>query len=360
MMDLKRIRAVALDIAGANRTYERQDDVSEFIWHLLERHYRMFLFSSNPDEDLSGEDFAHPGLVFLREAMPPGRALLQTHPELLAVETLWITDDPQTQRWIAEHGMPFMYLQPGDGTPPGGQFLPRLSELSALLHPTLLLMDDLVRMVDDLRRFRPEGPLLVGIGGPPRSDYQNFAVDLRMRLQQAGHELVELMDAGALMRSSEALLEAGEAAANPWVSEEAQRWLREAVLVPLGEGRAVYVKQRPAVLPEDFDAHFPLYVSAASVLLLIGELLFTAPVADALHLSVLLEVSPDETTRRLYEMPSGEKFDPKFTEQYLSREGHIYQDYLERNRVRERVSIRVDANREGAFRLDEREGRPLV
>ena len=57
---------------------------------------------------------------------------------------------------------------------------------------------------------------------------------------------------------------------------------------------------------------------------------------------------PGETPRGVYEIPPGERFDPKFTRQYLSREGRIYQAYLERHHVRERASLRVDANREGA------------
>jgi hypothetical protein len=360
MIDLKRIRAVALDIAGAGQSYERQDDLSEFIWHLLERHYRIYLFSSEKDDDLGGEDFAHPGVVFLREEMPPSQALLEAHPELLTPETLWITDDAQLQHWIHAAGLSFMHLKRHKQPPPGGQHLKRISELGALLHPTALLLRDLATMVDDVRRFRPTGALLVGIGGPPRSGFQQFALDLRTHLQEGGHELVELLDLSSLLRSTEVLLDAGEPRGSPWVSAEAGRWLREAVLRPLRAGEAVYVEAKPAPLPADFEAHFPLYISEASVVLLFAEHAFTQEVAEALDLSILLEVSPAETTRRLYEIPADERFDSKFTEQYLAREGRIYQDYLDRNRVRERASIRIDANREGAFCLDESEHAPLV
>ena len=359
MIDLKRIRAVALDIAGARQSYDRQDNLSEFIWHLLERHYRIYLFSSDKDEDLAGEDFAHNRLVFLREEMPPSQALLEAHPELLKPATLWITDDPQLQRWIHEAGLAFMHLEHGKQSLPGGQHLVRLSELSALLQPTTLLLRDLTVMVDDVRRFRPQGALLVGVGGPPRSGFQQFAVDLRTHLQDSGHELVELLDLSSLMHSTEALLERG-GSGSPWVSAEAGRWLREAVLAPLRAGKAVYVEHKPDALPADFGPHFPLYISEASVLLIFAEQALTQDVAEALDISILLEVSADETTRRLYEIPPDERFDPKFTNQYLTREGRIYQEYLDRNHVRERASIRIDANREGAFFLDESERAPLV
>ncbi|HKI98059.1 MAG TPA: hypothetical protein VKB51_06250 [bacterium] len=360
MIDLKRIRAVALDVAGAGHSHDRQNDLSEFIWHLLERHYQMYIFSSNTDEDLAGEDFAHPQLVFLREEMPPTKALLEAHPQLLAPETVWITDDAQLQAWIRAAGLPFMYLEHHGHDLAGGHHLPHLSELSALLNPTALLLRDLTAMVDDVRRFRPQGALLVGIGGPPQSGYREFTLDLRALLQDAGHDLVELMDVSSLMRPMEALLEGDGDLADPWVSPEAGRWLCEAVLAPLRAGEPVFVEKRPANLPADFDAHFPLYLSEASVVLLFAELVFTQEVAEALDLSILLEVSSDETTRRLYEIPGGERFDPKFTEQYLKREGRIYNDYLQRNRVRERASIRVDANRPGAFQLGETDPAPLV
>jgi hypothetical protein len=335
MIDLKRVRGIALDIAGADRSYEWQDEVSEFIWHLLSRHYRIYLFSSNSEDTLADEDFSHPRLSILREEMPPSRAVLEAHPELRQPETLWITDDPALQDWIRAAELPFIHLRHHEQALAGGQQVTHLAELGALLHPTALLLRDFTALVDDLRRFRPQGALLVGIGGPPRSGFQQFALDLRAHLQDAGHELV-------------------------WVSAEAERWLREAVLEPLRSGAAVYVERPPPALPADFGAHFPFYVSNASVLLLFGELLFTPGVADRLDLSILLEVSPEETTRRLYEIPAGETFDSKFSEQYMSREGAIYKAYLERNGVRERASLRIDANREGAFFLDERAGRPLV
>lgn len=360
MIDLKQIRAVAVDIAGANRSHDRQDELAECIWHLLQRHYRLYLFSTEKGEDLSREDFAHPRLTFLREAMPPSQALLEAHPELPTAATLWITDDEQLQRWIGQVGLEFMHLEHNGRTQPGGQHLPHLSELSALLDPTGLLLGDLTTMVDDLRRFRPRGALLVGLGGPPLSGFQQFAIDLRAHLQDAGHPLVDLMDLSSLQRSAEALLEQGDGPHAPWVSESAVRWLHESVVAPLKAGEAVYVESRPPELPADFGAHFPLYVSEESVLLVFSELVFTQELAQAFDLAILLEVSPEETARRLYEIPADERFDPKFTRQYLERDGRIYQDYLRQNRVRERASIRVNANQEGAFYLQEGTGTPLV
>lgn len=362
MIDLKRVRAVALDIAGARQSHERQDDLSEFIWHLLERHYHMYLFSTDANEDLADEDFEHPRLSFLREEMPPGSDLLEAHPELTDPHTLWVTDHAPLQHWLRDSGLGFLYLAAaGSERPAGGEHLKRLSELSTLLDPTALLLRDVGAMIGDIRRFRPKGALLVGLGGPPRSGFQQLAVDLRRQLQDNGHELVELMDLSSLMRSTEALLDEGGTAGGMWASPEVGQWLHEAVLEPLRAGEPVYVERRPEQLPRDFDAHFPLYISEESIVLMFAELLFTPEVAGSLDLSILLEVSPEETTRRLYEIPPNEeRFDPKFTEQYMKREGRIYQDYLRRNQVREKAGIRVDANRSSAFWLEEAEQTALV
>ena len=169
------------------------------------------------------------------------------------------------------------------------------------------------------------------------------------------------MDLSTLMRTTESLLDEGGTAGGTWANGEVSQWLQSAVLEPLRAGQPVYVERRPEFLPRDFDAHFPLYISQESIVLIFAELIFTPEVAGALDLSILLEVSPEETTRRLYEIPPDEnRFDPRFTEQYMKREGRIYQDYLRRHQVREKAGIRVDANQSTAFRLEEGEPQPLV
>ena len=77
---------------------------------------------------------------------------------------------------------------------------------------------------------------------------------------------------------------------------------------------------------------------------------FAPPLMGLFDVTVLLETSPQETTRRIYEIDE-QSFDAKFTGQYLAHEGRTYERYLERNSVRERVSLRVDANTPGTFFL---------
>ena len=71
MLNWEAIRSVTLDIAGTYDDGGFQDQVAELIWRLLERNYHIYLVSTNPDQTVDEEDFDHPGLVFLREGMPP-------------------------------------------------------------------------------------------------------------------------------------------------------------------------------------------------------------------------------------------------------------------------------------------------
>ena len=355
MMDLRRIRSVALDIAGAENSFKKQEEVSDFIASLLNRNYQIYLYTTNKKENISGEDFRHPRLVFLAEEMPPSPALLQSYPHLLAQETLWITNDGPLLHWIKEGGLSYISLGRKQGFALEGESIARLSELAALLDPTRFVLDHVVERVGGLRAARPHGALLVGVGGPALSGYQRFAIELRYRLQDAGHELVELMDLSKLLRSTDDVLEDDKRRPGAWVHRGVGRWMKEEVIAPLKQGGQVYLPEPPALLPADFSAHFPLFVSEQTVLLMFAEMLFTPMIAQASDLRVLLELSAQETTRRLYEIPAGERFDPKLSEQYLAREGKVYQDYLGKIAAVARASIRVDANQDNTFYFSEAE-----
>jgi hypothetical protein len=95
------------------------------------------------------------------------------------------------------------------------------------------------------------------------------------------------------------------------------------------------------------------------VVIFLGEMLFVPDIMGYLDVSLLLELTPTESARRLYEMPAGESFDPKFTAQYLEKEGGRYSAYLERNGVGQRVDIRIDANRPTGFRYADEPSPPV-
>jgi hypothetical protein len=220
------------------------------------------------------------------------------------------------------------------------------------------VIGDLVEAIAAKRRGMTRKSLLVGLGGPVLSGYQAFALDLKRDLELAGHPLVELLDLSPFLHASD-----DESAPPPqpgfWRERRAGEWLLRDVLGPIHAGRQVYVERLPPEAPPAFAAHLPLYLSEESVVLAFAEMLFVPEVRALLDLSILLDVSPKETTRRLYEMPDDEEFDPKFIEQYLAHDGKAYGEYLRTYRVEAQVDVRIDANRRSAFTLLG-QGRPLV
>ena len=360
MIDLKQIRSVALDIAISRSSNKSQEETAEFIWSLLQRNYHLVLFSTKEEQKLVEEDFQHPRLSFVNEEMPPSQAILKEHPKLLSSQTLWITDDPQMHAWLEEGGNNYSYKNTAKNISRNGMWINHLSELGALLDPTAFVAEGVATMLHDLRRFNKDKALLVGIGGPPGSGYQEFSINLRVHLQNSGFEIVDLMDLSSLMVDTDGTVSGESIPSAPWLSSDAGTWLQESVFEPLVHGEEVYFEAPPKELSGIFSAHFPLYVSRDSVLLIFSELLFLPPLVDVLDVSLLLEVSPEECTRRLFEIPPNESFDPKFTEQFLEREGKAYQKYLKENKVLEKATLRIDANHPNAFHFLTEDRTPLV
>lgn len=350
MIELRSVRAVALDIAGVNASYEAQDEVSEFVMHVLARNYQIYLFSTKQNDALQEEDYEHPRLHFLHGEMPPDRSVLEQHPQLTEAGTLWVTDDPALQRWAQDWNLPLAH-RTQEGAPAAGSavHIRHLSELTALLDPTGFVEEDVAGAVLQLREQKPRAPLFIGVGGPPLSGFQGFSVGLRDRLLQAGLPLVELLDLSSLLLDTERLVE-GHEARGPWVEPQAGEWLVEHVFRRARAGERVFLESAPEFVPPAFEPHLPLFISEESVVVVFAEMLFRPPLREFLDLAVLLEVSAEETTRRMYEIPPEEQgLDPRFTEQFLAREGKMYWEYLTHERVAERADIRVDANQAGAF-----------
>ena len=348
-----------MDMAKTSDSYQHQDEVTDVIWTLLGRGYKVYLFSTENSDDLLQEDFSNPGLVILTSEMPPATADLESHPELLDQATLWFTDNPVLQRWVEECGMRQMNLSENPSAPESAMRIATLSELGILLDPTAILLGDIVGVVDDFSLNREKKPLVIGVGGPPLSGYQKFSLELKSYLQDGGHDLVELLELTHLMTTTEGILSSGADSRPSWLNLEEEQWVSQHIFQPMRSGSQVYIDRAPEGFPEEFSNNFPLYINREAVLIVFAELLFIPTVAEILDITVLLEVSPEETTRRLYEIPTGERFDPKFTRQYLKREGRVYRQYLRDYRVEEQATLRVNANKDLAFIFSEGNPAPL-
>jgi hypothetical protein len=338
------ITAVVVDVAAAAGTPESQDAMTDFVWNLLERDYQIYLCSSTTKEGgidpLADNSFAHPRLTWLHGEMTPSSAQTTEYPQLVTPTTLWVSDDRSIETWVRQIGLPFVSVGRGEASFTDDLHLSGWGQLAGLLDPGARALRLLADAVLAIRRSRPSGPTLVGIGGPPESGFERLAVDLKRVLEDSALPLVDLLDLSSFPSVGEAKL--GEPSAFP--SDPGERWLLDDVLARLANGETVYIENAQPHVPAEFGHHFPLYLSHESVVIVLGQALFQRAIRDKLHLAVLVEVGASETARRMYGIPEGQTFDPDFTRQYLAKDGQGYEEYLKQNQVVSLADIHVDGN----------------
>lgn len=342
------ISKLVVDVAPALQSETQQSALTDFIWHMLDRDYQIYLCSSTTREGgaeaLAGESFAHPHLTWLRGEMPPGQPTLGRLPALVAGTTLWISDDPRVLSWVRERGLGYISILNKTASFATDLQLSGWGELADLLDPTAQTVRQVAAAIAELRRSRAVGPIIVGIGGPPESGYERFAMELKRALEAASAPLVDLLDVSSFLNGE---LEQESARDEPTPSfpvSAGDAWLLKQVLQQLAKGESVHVEIAPDIVPRDFRNHFPLYVSSESVVLVLGETVFQKALRETMHLAILIEVAPEETARRLYEIPDGETFDDRFTQQYLEHDGRRYSEYLSQHQVVAAAEIHISAN----------------
>jgi hypothetical protein len=344
------VTALVVDVAGAMESHAAQDAVTEFIWHMLARDYQIYLCTSttkDPKADAFAlEDFAHPLLTWLPGVMPPTAEQVQRRPGLANPKTLWITDDADLQRWVTGQGGAFVSLGGKTASFAESLHLGTWGELGNVLDPTTHAARQIAEAIAALRRSRP-GPVLVGIGGPPESGTERITLELKRELEAGPAPLVEVIDVTPLFPESRPAL-----AVEPnFPPDSAAQWLVQAVLEPLAGGKPLLIEKPPAGVPSELHNVFPLYISAESVVLLMGENVFHRAIRAHLQLSILIEVAATETARRMFGVPEGEAMDAKFVGQYAERDGRAYQEYLAANQVVEHADVRIDGNSPRRFKV---------
>lgn len=318
------------------------------IGSLLAKDYRVFLFSSNKEEDLSRENFQYPGLTFLPHPIPPGEALASEIPEPRRPGVLWMTEDAEIHKWLRDG----KYKLASVSVPRGfGERHIRIGspgELAVLFDPVGRVLREAGEAILARLAHRGPGAFLIGVGGPPLSGFEEFAVGLRENLQSLGCPLVELLDTSAFLPDGGEAVGAG---ISNWTDSAAGAWLLEEVLRPIVAGERVFVETLPPGVPEGFAPHLPLFLNEESVVVIIGERVFVQPISETLDARILLEMSTRETARRVFEIPAGQPFEEKFITQYLAGEGGRYRDYLAAFRVAEEATIRISAEKEKRFSI---------
>jgi len=352
MLDLKTIRTITLDIADTYADGAIQDQAADLILKLLSQNYQIYVFTSNPKRSLAFEDFEPPGLQYLREPMPPAPELAGRLTDLVAPSNLWVTDDAELCLWLIGNDLPLATRKAPPA--PGAHRLLRyhsLGELASALDPTSRVWLEIGQRLDEAGANAGGVACgrVIGIGGPPQGGQPDFALGLKRFLESQGHALVELLDFSALGLGSTADAAAAATGTEREVDPAAEQWI-VAQLGRIKGGQSVYHESLPEGIPKAFEPHLPLFWPPESIIVALGEMILAPPLMGLFDLTVLLENTPDETARRVYEIAE-QGFDPKFTEQYVAHEGKAYVRYLDQHAVRERATFRVDSNTPGAYFL---------
>jgi len=358
MTDFNAIRVVALDVAN-HSSEDAQDQVGELIWVLLQRNYQILVFSSKGNLEVAREDFRHPGLSFIQLTGEPGAHWVQTYPALGEPTTLWVSDHGPIQAWVSAQGLPLAYQEASEHALPWHFHYAALAEVGYLLDPSEFAYRAVGDWIADQQQQHPGATLVLAMGGPPMSLFQQFALELKHSLEAQGLPLVELLDiSGFIKASGDTSLDDLEK--SPWVSDAAAHWLMAEVVEPALRGEPVFVEHASDEIPPAFLAHLPLYVAPGSVLLLFAEMALVEDMAQEVSATVLLEMNESESARRLFEVGEVGTLDPMFLSRYHAHEGKAYAWYLAAHHVARHAMFRVDANTPGVFRLlREPEGLPV-
>jgi hypothetical protein len=344
MLDFATIRSVTIDIADSYSEGNLQDEAAEFILRLISQNYQIYLFSSNPKNSVALEEFEHPNLRFLREPMPPAPDLVEHVKDLVAEHNLWISDDPEIGLWTARHQLPLASRSQPEAA--GARNVLRyrtLGEVAAALDSTVRVAAEIARLLPKRDSAAKPKACLIGIGGPPLSGQSDLASAVKQQLEAVGYDLVETLDLSALEAEESLQSESASHGRRRSLLDTVTNWLRQAKA-----GESFSVEALPPGFPQQFEAHLPLFVHGESVLIAFGVKPFDGELGSLFDVRVLLELDEQETVRRIYELDLQSQ-DAEAHE--LSYDRREYEAYLTSNRVRERATVRVDANLPGTFVL---------
>ena len=346
MLDFASIRSVTMDIGATYDEGNLQDEAAEFILRLLSQNYQIYLFSSNPENSVALEEFEHPNLRFLREAMPPAPDLAEHVKDLMAEHNLWISDDPEICRWAELHQLPLASRRQPDAA--GARKVLRyrtLGEVAAALDSTVRVAAEVARLLPKQDADARPKARLIGIGGPPLSGQSDLALAIKQHLEAIGYELVEMIDLSSLEAVESLPSETASRSRGVGLLETVTDWLRQAKA-----GATFSVEFLPVGFPKVFETHLPLFLHGESALIVFGTAPFQGEMGKLFDVRVLLELDDQETVRRIYELDEQSQ-DSEAKDLYLSYNLRDYQEYLTAHGVREGATVRVDANLPGTFVL---------
>ncbi len=338
---LHRVRCLVFDLNSlpAMQSGGEWEFLTPFFQVLLERDYHLTVVWENPDYPAEWRN--QKKLTVVR--IPRSKATLIFENQILfSPEYFWVTENPDIQSYLAGKKCLFAYDSLRSEQAPGIHYK-HLRDLLELFNPSQHTVMRLSERIVELKSRAPRQPLIVGIGGPDECGHAYFIEALIDALEKRD-VLVEGLDLTELVSTE-------FHARHYWRSDEIEQWMMQECLLPFSEGRRVFMENPPAFL-EPYETNvYPFFLAPEMVLVVWGTALFVPPLQHIMDTGILLEMSPKAATARLFGLDERENFDPEFIRKYERNDGRLYEDYLQKYKVRDWVTQRVDFDNFHAFQL---------
>ena len=340
-MELSNITNFVIDLADRD-TDAKMDKYVDVILDLLNKGYRVDAITTNNDDDLSEEYFSHPKFKIFEK---PILNLKDKEKELfhfLTPTALWVTNSKPLIKWLGEKEQPF--CMEGRKSPKENNGISVLSflELRNIFDPSGLAIQTIIE--DILEQWKNLGKkrMLIGIGNPPCGGMETLVDKIIMGLEGSGVSLVEKFNVDLVLPTAADIIEGNVQAQEK--KEKGLQWLNERLLEPFGSEDEI-------IINVDGTGENDIYISPQSFLILQGERLFTDELLNKFDYKILLDISPLEITRRLYEIDSDMKFTDTLVEQYLEKEGSEYNKYLKTVKDSKVLDIILDGENQFTFHI---------
>ncbi len=338
---LNRVRHLVFDLNSlpAMRSGGEWESLTQLFLVLLERDYHLTVVCEKSDYPAEWRN--QKKLTVVRIPRSDATRIFENQ-VLFSPQCFWITENPNIQRYLAEKKCLFAYdhLTSDQASGIHYEYLRDLLELFNPSQHTVMLLSE---MIVELKSRAPRQPLIAGIGGPDECGHAYFIEALIEALEK--HDiLVEGLDLTELVSTEFHTRQY-------WRSDEIEQWMMNECLLPFSEGHRVFMENPPAFL-EPYETNvYPFFLAPEMILVVWGTALFIPPLQHIMDTGILLEMSPKAATARLFGLDERENFDPDFIRKYEMNDGRLYEDYLQKYKVRDWVTQRVDFDNFHAFQL---------
>lgn len=318
---------------------EEMESLKQLLSVFLERDFQLTLIWENQEYPAEWRNRKE---IVVINVVKEELSLLLQNAVLFASDYFWITENTEIQKHLAQKQLWFAY---GNHLKEGvsGIHFKHFRDLLELFNPSRYTAMLLSEKIVNLKKQAPAQPLIVGIGGPEECGHAYFVEELVDKLKNHNY-LVEGIDLTELV--SVEFHEQGY-----WRSPEIEQWMTEQLLLPFSQGKRICIDTSPPLMAPYETNAYPFFLAPEMILIVWGNTLFLEQLQKIINCGILLELSSEVATARLFGIDEREAFDPDFIRKYEENDGRLYEEYLQKFKVREMVGQRVDFNNFRAFRM---------